>query len=91
MNGETRREEKEKKQLPKLTTQNTTTTTPVGTATLGSGIVRIWQSLSQGRQSESFTHKRGVTIQPLVVDGGSGATARRSLFQRRSQRGSPIR
>ena len=64
----------------------------MGTATLGSGIVRIWQSLSQGKQSESFTRKRGVTIQPLVVDGGggSGATARRSLFQRRSQRGSPI-
>ena len=54
-------------------------------------------SILQGKQSESFTHKRGVTIQPLVVDGGggggSGATARRSLFGRRSghgQRGSPI-
>lgn len=91
-------DERGKKQLPKQTSSKTTTgtttttTTQVGTATLGSGIVRIWQSLSQGKQSESFTHKRGVTIQPLVVDGsgGAGATARRSLFQRRSQRGSPI-
>ena len=91
-------DERGKKQLPKQTSSKTTagttttTTTQVGTATLGSGIVRIWQSLSQGKQSESFTHKRGVTIQPLVVDGsgGGGATARRSLFQRRSQRGSPI-
>jgi hypothetical protein len=66
-------------------------------AAFGSGIVRIWQSLSSTRTSDdpapvavanpnSFTHKRGVTIQPLVVDGG--ATTRRNLFQRRS-RGSP--
>ena len=94
------------KQIPPKTTSaaaaTAATATPVGTATFGSGIVRIWQSLSsqsasqckqpRPAESTSFTHKRGVTIQPLVVDGGAGATAaRRSLFQRRSQRGSPIR
>ena len=47
-------DEKVKRHLPKHTaktstaaTTSTTTTTQVGTATIGSGIVRIWQSLSQ--------------------------------------------
>ena len=64
-----------------------------------SGIVRIWQSWRSADRSEgpSFTHKRGVTIQPIEVRGSnsgpykeSGAACRRNLFQRRRGGSSPL-
>lgn len=64
-----------------------------------SGIVRIWQSWRSTDRTEgpSFTHKRGVSIQPIEVRSGrgepfkeGGAACRRSLFQRRRGGSSPL-
>ena len=73
-------------------TSSTPGSAAAATATsLGSGFIRIWQSWSRTSSSveevASFTHKRGVSIQPLDVRNSKvlegGASARRSLFQRR--------
>lgn len=62
-----------------------------------SGIVRIWQSWRSGDKTDgpSFTHKRGVTIQPIDVRGRDallegGTAGRRNLFQRRRGGSSPL-
>ena len=64
-----------------------------------SGIVRIWQSWRSTDRTEcpSFTHKRGVTIQPIEVRGSNsgpykegGAACRRNMFQRRRGGSSPL-
>jgi hypothetical protein len=66
-----------------------------------SGIVRIFQSwrsesLESGGSKGSFTHKRGVAIQPIDIRGRDGnafgleAAGRRSLFQKRRGCSSPL-
>ena len=66
-----------------------------------SGIVRIFQSwrsesLESGGSKSSFTHKRGVAIQPIDIRGRDGgafgleAANRRSLFQKRRGCSSPL-
>ncbi len=64
-----------------------------------SGIVRIWQSWrsgDKGTDGQSFTRKRGVSIQPIDVRGreamfeAGGAASRRSIFQRRRGGSSPL-
>ena len=66
-----------------------------------SGIVRIFQSwrsesLESGAPKGSFTHKRGVAIQPIDIRGREGgafgleAANRRSLFQKRRGCSSPL-
>ena len=64
--------------------------------TLKSGIVRIWQSWRNTERTEgpSFTHKKGVSIQPIEVRGhhvgGKDAAGRRNIFQRRRGGSSPL-
>ena len=65
--------------------------------TLKSGIVRIWQSWRNTDRTEgpSFTHKKGVSIQPIEVrghhvGGKDAAAGRRNLFQRRRGGSSPL-
>lgn len=65
--------------------------------TIKSGIVRIWQSWRSTDRTEgpSFTHKRGVSIQPIEVRNREsykegGAACRRNLFQRRRGGSSPL-
>ena len=76
---------------------NAQTTQMTGQA-IKSGIVRIWQSWRSTDRTEgpSFTHKRGVSIQPIEVRGregafkDGGAACRRNLFQRRRGGSSPL-
>ncbi|TRY73081.1 hypothetical protein TCAL_12909 [Tigriopus californicus] len=67
----------------------------VQTQTFTSSIGRIWQIWTRsGVEEGSFTHKRGVTIQPINVGGkelqGIDGATRRSIFQRRRGGSSPI-
>ena len=66
-----------------------------------SGIVRIFQSwrsesLESGGSKGSFTHKRGVAIQPIDIRGREGgafgleAANRRNIFQKRRGCSSPL-
>ena len=57
--------------------------------TIKSQVVRIWQSWRSTERTEgpSFTHKRGISIQPVhVKDAGQ----RRNLFQKRRGGSSPL-
>lgn len=67
----------------------------IQTQTFTSSIGRIWQIWTRsGVEEGSFTHKRGVTIQPINVGGkelqGIDGATRRSIFQRRRGGSSPI-